>query len=59
MITSYLNFTGKAREALHYYARAFEAPEPRMMTFADMPADHTEGLPQDTLNLVIYGTVDT
>lgn len=33
----FLNFNGNCREAIEFYAKVFDCPSPRFMTFGEMP----------------------
>lgn len=37
MINVYFNYNGNAREVIEFYQSVFDAPEPKLMTFADFP----------------------
>ena len=38
-VEPYINFDGNAEEAFHFYQRVFDAPEPMIMKFKDVPYD--------------------
>jgi len=60
MITAYLNFSGKAREAASYYTEVFGAPAPYIMAMTDMPKGSPEDeFPAGSENLVAYANVKT
>lgn len=59
MIQVYLNFGGNAREALRYYQQAFEAKDPYIMSFADMPEADRQGAAPGMEHMVIYGALMT
>ena len=59
MFGVYLNFSGNTAEAAYYYAKVFDAPEPEIMTPADVPeADRAEmgEVPDD---FVVHANVAT
>ena len=59
MIEVYLNLNGNAGEAAAYYARVFEAPEPYVMRYDQIPQGE-QGKMQDGLkDLVIHANVKT
>jgi PhnB protein len=59
MIEVYLSLNGNAAEAAIYYAQLFEAPEPYIMRFADMPKADQDQMPPGAENLVMYANVKT
>ena len=59
MIEVYLNLNGNADEAAAYYARVFEAPEPYVMRYAQMPPAEQGNVSDDWTKLVIHANVKT
>ena len=59
MIEVYLNLNGNADEAADYYARVFEAPEPYVMRYAQMPRGEQGKMTDEWQNLVIHANVKT
>ena len=59
MIEVYLNLNGNTDEAAAYYARAFDAPEPYVMRYAQMPPAEQGNVSDDWKNLVIHANVKT
>ena len=59
MISVYLNLPGNAEEAAKYYTKVFEAPEPYMMRFRDVPPEDLENVPKELHNLLAYANVKT
>lgn len=59
MITVYLNFPGTASEAIAYYTHLFDAPEPYIMRFDQMPPDDQAFFPEDSRHLVAYANIKT
>jgi len=57
-IQAYVNFAGNCREALAFYAKAFGAPEPRIMAFGDMPPDPGFPLTPETKDLVMHAELE-
>jgi PhnB protein len=53
-ITAYLNFNGNCREAAGFYAKAFNAPEPKIMNFSEMPPDPADPLDPELGKLVMH-----
>lgn len=59
MITTYFSMPGNAREAANFYARAFDAPPPELMTYDQMPQkdqDEMGGAPAD---FIVHANVAT
>jgi PhnB protein len=59
MIEVYLNFPGNAAEAAAFYAKAFGAEAPDLMTYSQMPRDADAGIPAEMGNLVMHGNIKT
>ena len=59
MIEVYLSLNGNAAEAAAYYTQVFDAPEPYIMRFSDMPAADQEAMPPGSEGLVMYANVKT
>ncbi len=59
MITVYLNFPGNTREALLYYQQAFDAKDPYVMGYADMPKEDQQSAGSGMKDLVIYSALMT
>ncbi len=54
-LAPFLHFQGTCAEALAFYARVFDAPEPSIMRYSDALGD----VPAAGGDRVMYGTVDT
>jgi PhnB protein len=54
-LAPFLHFQGSCAEALAFYARVFDAPEPSIMRYSEAPGD----VPAAGGDRVMYGTVDT
>ena len=54
----YLNFAGNCREALDFWKQAFRAPEPRVMTYSEAPANPEWPLPPEFKNRVMHAELD-
>lgn len=54
----YLNFDGNCREAVAFYAKTFEQPLPKFMTFGDMPPDPNYTVPEAIKSLVMNTALD-
>ncbi|WP_141434219.1 VOC family protein [Bacillus sp. 03113] len=50
----YLNFNGKCREAVEFYAQVFGTDEPQIMTFGEAPPHPDFPLPEEAKNLVMH-----
>lgn len=59
MITVYLNLPGNAAEAVEFYTRIFEAPEPYIMRMNDIPEEDKDNVPEGGLGLLAYANVVT
>ena len=59
MIEVYLNLNGNAAEAAAYYARVFEAPDPYVMPFSQIPQGEQENAPDNWKDLVMHANVKT
>ncbi|MGI6235083.1 MAG: VOC family protein [Christensenellales bacterium] len=59
MIEVYLSFNGNAAEAAAFYQQVFDAPEPYIMRFSDMPREEQEQTPPGAEDLVMYANVKT
>lgn len=56
----YLSLNGNAAEAAAYYAKAFDAPEPYIMRYSEMPpGEMGEEMPQGLEQLVMHANVVT
>ncbi|MDF2699405.1 MAG: glyoxalase family protein [Haloplasmataceae bacterium] len=53
-IEVYLNFNGNCRQAVEFYAQAFNTPVQQMMTFGDSPQDPNFQLPEEAKNLILH-----
>lgn len=53
-VDAYLNFNGNCREAVLYYAEVFQSPEPKIMSFGDVPPSPEHPLPPEAKNLVMH-----
>lgn len=54
----YLNFGGDALAALDFYRQVFDAPEPQVMFFGDMPPDPDHPLPPSASDMVMHASLD-
>ena len=59
MIEVYLNFPGNAAEAAAFYAKAFGAEAPDLMTYSQMPPDADAGIPAEMGPLIMHGNIKT
>jgi PhnB protein len=50
----YINFNGKCREAVEFYAEAFGLEKPKIMTFGETPPDPNYPLPDEAKHLVMH-----
>jgi PhnB protein len=50
----YINFNGKCREAVEFYAHVFETETPQIMTFGEAPPHPDYPLPEEAKNLVMH-----
>ena len=50
----YINFNGKCREAVEFYAQVFGTEKPQIMTYGDMPPDPEFTLPEEAKNLIMH-----
>lgn len=53
-ITTYLIFNGRCREALAFYRQVFNAPEPEIMTYGQMPPDPDFTPSEEAKNLIMH-----
>jgi PhnB protein len=53
-INAYVYFNGNCREAVEFYAKAFGAEAPRIMTFGDTPPNPAYPLPEQAKKLVLH-----
>ena len=53
-ITSYLIFNGNCREALDFYQKIFDAPEPEIMRYDQMPPAPDFTLSDEHKNLIMH-----
>lgn len=53
----FLNFSGNAREAAEFYAKAFESEVKDLMTFADTPTEGGEAWDPADLDKIMYACV--
>ncbi len=59
MIGVYLNFPGNTMEALPYYRQAFDAGEPYVMRYTDMPEEDQQSAGPEMKDLVMYSALTT
>ncbi len=57
-IIAYVNFKGNCREAVEFYAKSFGVSAPRIVTFADMPADPAQAMDEATKKLVMHAEIE-
>lgn len=50
----YLNFNGNCREAVEFYAKAFNTEAAQMMTFGEAPPNPNFQLPEEASNLIMH-----
>ncbi|MDF2686347.1 MAG: glyoxalase family protein [Clostridia bacterium] len=50
----YLNFNGNCREAVDFYAKAFDTEKQQILTFTDIPHEPEFPLPEDAGNLIMH-----
>ncbi len=53
-INLFINFNGTCRDAVTFYAAAFETKPPRFMTFGDMPSDPAHPVPEAERDKILY-----
>lgn len=53
-INAYINFNGNCREAVEFYAKAFETETPRIMTFGESPPNPAFPLTEQAKKLVMH-----
>ncbi|QAY66084.1 VOC family protein [Paenibacillus protaetiae] len=56
-IDVYFNFNGNAREAIAFYADAFEAEAPAIIRFGDSPPNPDHPLPEEAKDLVMHANM--
>ncbi len=54
MITPFINFAGKAGEAIAFYETVFEVKDKKVMLYKDMPADMKQHFSPDTDHYVMH-----
>ncbi|NLG58453.1 MAG: VOC family protein [Clostridiales bacterium] len=59
MIEPYLSLGGNAAEAAAYYAGVFDAPEPYVMRYGEIPPGEMEEVPPEAAQLVMHANVKT
>ena len=59
MIGVYLNFPGNTMEALPYYRQAFDAGEPYVMRYTDMPEEDQQSAGPEMKDMVMYSALTT
>ena len=57
-IHPYLNFNENTKEAIFFYKDVFEAGDPEIMYFKDIPPDDEYPVTDDTENLVMHASLD-
>lgn len=53
-LQAYLIFNGNCREAVEFYADAFETKKEQIMTYGEMPPDPEFIIPEEVKNLVMH-----
>lgn len=56
-VNVYMNFPGNTKEAIMFYKEVFNAPEPEIMTFKDMPPDDTFPITSEIADMVMHATL--
>lgn len=56
-VNIYLNFNGNCKEAMKYYAEAFQTEAPQIMTFGEAPPNPDYPLPEEAKELVMHGRI--
>jgi PhnB protein len=54
----YINFNGKCREAVEFYAEVFGLEKPKIMTFGETPPDPNYPLPDEAKHLVMHSRLN-
>ncbi len=54
MITPFINFEGKASEAIAFYETVFDVRDKRVMLYKDMPEEMKSHFPSDTEHYVMH-----
>jgi PhnB protein len=54
----YINFNGKCREAVEFYAEVFGLGKPKIMTFGETPPDPNYPLPDEAKQLVMHSRLN-
>ncbi|KON89750.1 glyoxalase [Sporosarcina globispora] len=57
-VNAYLNFEGNTREAIEFYAKAFEKEMPEITTFGEAPQNPEYPLPEEAKNLVMHSSLN-
>jgi len=57
-IYPYLNFNENTKEAICFYKDVFEAEEPKIMYFGEVPPDENFPYTDDTKDLVMHASLD-
>ena len=55
---AYLNFAGKAEEALAFYAEALSATQVKQVKFGDIPQNPEYPLPDKELNMIMESSIE-
>ena len=55
MVEPYINFQGRANEAMDFYESVFNGTNKKVMAFSDMPADLNSPVPDHMKNWVGHG----
>lgn len=53
-VNIYVNFNGNCREAVEFYAQAFQTETPQIMTFGESPQKGGYPLPEEAKDLVMH-----
>ena len=53
-VQAYLNFNGNCREAVEFYAAAYNTELQQIMTFGDVPPNPEHPLPEEAKSLVLH-----
>lgn len=53
-VDAYLTFNGNCREAVEFYAQAFETKKPQFMTFGETPPNPDYPLPEEAKDRIMH-----
>lgn len=53
-LSLFINYNGNCREAVLFYAKVFDLPEPQFMTFGDGPDNPEYPIPEEAKGRIMY-----